>query len=137
MAAYHLWMAGRVLFYGYELTLLPPKRARTQPVEEHRFTIRGEPVNWRYTRLRGAADGYAKFEPRRVLINEQLKNRQRLEVEIHEALHQAFYDLGRVCGARGGKGHQPDPLEARLPAYQMIGTRLPTTPTLRPTLTDG
>ena len=72
-------------------------------MEEHRFTIRGEPVNWRYTRLRGAADGYAKFEPRRVLINEQLKNRQRLEVEIHEALHQAFYDLDESVVLEVGK----------------------------------
>ena len=72
-------------------------------MEEHRFTIRGEPVNWRYTRLRGAADGYAKFEPRRVLINEQLKNRQRLEVEIHEALHQSFYDLDESVVLEVGK----------------------------------
>ena len=72
-------------------------------MEEHRFTIRGEPVNWRYTRLRGAADGYAKFEPRRVLINEQLRNRQRLEVEIHEALHQAFYDLDESVVLEVGK----------------------------------
>lgn len=72
-------------------------------MEEHRFTIRGEPVNWRYTRLRGSADGYAKFEPRRVLINQQLAGRQRLEVEIHEALHQAFYDLDESVVLEVGK----------------------------------
>lgn len=72
-------------------------------MDEHRFTIRGEPVNWRYTRLRGSADGYAKFEPRRVLINERLAGRQRLEVEIHEALHQAFYDLDESVVLEVGK----------------------------------
>lgn len=72
-------------------------------MEEHRFTIRGEPVNWRYTRLRGSANGYAKFEPRRVLINERLDGRQRLEVEIHEALHQAFYDLDESVVLEVGK----------------------------------
>lgn len=72
-------------------------------MEEHRFTIRGEPVNWRYTRLRGSANGYAKFEPRRVLINERLSGRQRLEVEIHEAMHQAFYDLDESVVLEVGK----------------------------------
>lgn len=72
-------------------------------MDEHRFTIRGEPVNWRYTRLRGSANGYAKFEPRRVLINERLAGRQRLEVEIHEALHQAFYDLDESVVLEVGK----------------------------------
>jgi len=72
-------------------------------VEEHRFTIRGEPVAWRYTRLRGTANGYAKFQPRRVLINEKLANRQRLEVEIHEALHQAFYDLDETVVLEVGR----------------------------------
>jgi hypothetical protein len=62
-------------------------------VEEHRFTIRGEPVNWRYSRLRGSADGYARYEPREVIIHSGLSGRRRLMVELHEALHQAFYDL--------------------------------------------
>jgi hypothetical protein len=38
-----------------------------------------------------------------VLINEQLRNRQRLEVEIHEALHQAFYDLDESVVLEVGK----------------------------------
>ena len=62
-------------------------------MDEHRFTIRGEPVRWRYTRLRGSADGYARFEPREVILHSGLTGRRRLECELHEAIHQAFYDL--------------------------------------------
>lgn len=69
----------------------------------HRFTIRGEPVLWRYTRLRGNADGYARFEPREVLIHETLRGRRRLEVELHEAIHQCLYDLDESVVLEIGK----------------------------------
>lgn len=57
----------------------------------------GRPVPWRYTRLRGRADGWATVpDPKRpdlpesVLISQKLKGRARLETEAHEFLHVAF-----------------------------------------------
>jgi hypothetical protein len=72
-------------------------------VSEHKFTIRGEPVRWRYTRLRGKNDGYARFEPREVILHSGLVGRRRLECEIHEAIHQAFYDLDESVVLEVGK----------------------------------
>lgn len=64
---------------------------------DHVFTILGIKVPWRYTRLKGTADGWAQIPDakkphlqRRVWINEALTGRARLETEIHEFLHQAF-----------------------------------------------
>jgi len=67
---------------------------------DHHFTIRGVRLLWRYTRLRGSAAGWAympdaknpKMRPR-VLIDEGLKGRERLETELHEALHHCFPDI--------------------------------------------
>ena len=63
------------------------------------FTIRGIRVLWRYTRLRGAAAGWAIMPDQKnprlkhtVLIDSTLKKRARLETELHEALHHAFPD---------------------------------------------
>ncbi len=63
----------------------------------HIFTIMGKRVPWRYTSLRGSADGWAVIpdpkRPRireRVLINERLAGKARLETEIHEFLHVAY-----------------------------------------------
>lgn len=65
--------------------------------EDHVFRIMGKPVPWRYTRLRGRADGWAVIpDPsrpdlkERVLISERLRGRSRLETECHEFLHVAF-----------------------------------------------
>jgi hypothetical protein len=74
----------------------------------HHFLIRGIRVLWRYSRLRGRAAGWAQWPDeknpglaRKVLIDSRLKNRSRLETEIHECLHQLFPDLSEetVTGA--------------------------------------
>jgi hypothetical protein len=64
---------------------------------DHVFRIMGKRVPWRYTQLRGQADGWAVIpDPQRphtkerVLINERLTGRARLETEIHEFLHVAY-----------------------------------------------
>lgn len=59
-----------------------------------RVSIAGKDVDWKYTRLRGKADGYAMLNvhshlPDAVLINKTLAGRSRLETEIHEFLHVA------------------------------------------------
>lgn len=65
--------------------------------EDHVFQIMGRRVPWRYTKLRGTADGWATIPDARqpdaksrVLINERLQGRARLETEIHEFLHCAY-----------------------------------------------
>lgn len=54
----------------------------------HIFRIAGKPIRWLYVRLRGSADGWS-YHGDRVLIDARLRGRRRLEVEIHEFLHQA------------------------------------------------
>jgi hypothetical protein len=62
-------------------------------------------------------------------------SRQRLEVEIHEALHQAFYDLDESVVLEVGKTY---PASCGSWATGLDdGTRLTTTPTRRLTSTDG
>lgn len=63
---------------------------------DHTFRIMGRRVPWRYTTLRGTANGWATFpDPRnpnaieRVIINQRLTGRVRLETEIHEYMHIA------------------------------------------------
>lgn len=63
----------------------------------HHFLLAGVRWVWRYTRLRGQADGWAYIPdqstphlPRKVLIDSRLKGRARLETELHEALHVSF-----------------------------------------------
>ena len=67
---------------------------------DHWFTVRGRRVLWRYARLRGRAAGWSitpdERRPdltRKVLIDDRLRGRMRLETEIHEGLHQLFPDL--------------------------------------------
>jgi len=64
---------------------------------DHHFTLHG--VRWllRFTRLRGEAAGWAYLPdpknprmPRKILIDERLKNRARLETLIHECIHVSF-----------------------------------------------
>lgn len=71
----------------------------------HEYLINGVRWVWRYARLRGGADGWAYVKtpktphtPERILIEERLKGRKRLEVEIHEFLHAAnpTHDEGHV-----------------------------------------
>lgn len=62
----------------------------------HHFLINGVRWPWRYTRLRGKAQGWT-FMPdpknlkvkRKILIDDRLAGRQRLNTEIHEYLHAA------------------------------------------------
>lgn len=64
---------------------------------DHHFTING--VRWlvRFTRLRGDADGWAyppdarnPKSPKKILIDERLSGRRRLETILHEFIHVAF-----------------------------------------------
>ena len=75
---------------------------------DHHFQIRGLRVLWRYARLRVRAAGWSitpdEKRPdleRKVLIDQRLRGRARLETECHEALHQLFPDLAEeiVTGA--------------------------------------
>lgn len=65
--------------------------------EDHHFTLAG--LRWliRFTRLRGNADGWAYLPdprnprlPRKILIDEKLTGRPRLETIIHECLHALY-----------------------------------------------
>lgn len=87
---------------------------------DHLFRILGKKVPWRYTRLRGQADGWAYYKDpsnqdvkERVILNEKLVGRARLETEIHEFWHlanpthseehvtHAARDLARILHALG------------------------------------
>jgi predicted SprT family Zn-dependent metalloprotease len=64
---------------------------------DHHFTLHG--LRWlvRFTRLRGQAAGWAYLPdakrpsmPRKILIDERLKNRTLLETIVHECIHVSF-----------------------------------------------
>jgi hypothetical protein len=92
--------------------------------QDHRFHLNGLRWLWRYSPLRGSADGWCDFAKRKVLIHSRLKGRVRLEVECHEALHailgpdivseecvtQTAKDLSRVLYSLGYRlsGHASD-----------------------------
>jgi hypothetical protein len=64
--------------------------------EDHSFLINGVRWLWRYTRLKGLAIGWTYMpDPKnqsvrkKVLIDERLRGRARLNTEIHEFLHAA------------------------------------------------
>jgi len=59
-------------------------------MEDHRFQIDGRRWLWRYSPLKGGADGWTEYDKRKVLIHSGLKNRSRLECEIHEGLHASL-----------------------------------------------
>lgn len=54
---------------------------------DHHFLLSGRRWLWRYSPLKGIADGWTVFSDRKVLIDSKLKGRARLETECHEALH--------------------------------------------------
>jgi hypothetical protein len=58
--------------------------------DDHHFQIGGERWLWRYTTLRGSADGWTEFAKRKVLLNRRVTNRKRLELELHEGLHSTL-----------------------------------------------
>lgn len=64
--------------------------------KDHSFLINGVKWLWRYTQLKGLAVGWTYMpDPKnptmkkKVLIDDRLKGRARLNVEIHEFLHAA------------------------------------------------
>lgn len=64
---------------------------------DHHFKIAGVRWLWRYTRLKGMAAGWTvygdskkKATPPKILIDQALTGRARLEIELHEALHACF-----------------------------------------------
>jgi hypothetical protein len=61
---------------------------------ERTFQIAGEDWIWRYSRLRGNAEGWCFSAPEhRIVIDDRLRGQRRLEVEIHEAMHAMFPQL--------------------------------------------
>jgi len=76
---------------------------------DHHFTVNGLRWLWRYTRLRGQAAGWAYLPDvknplleRKILIDSRLKNRSRLETEIHEALHASFPQMSEETITQAG-----------------------------------
>jgi hypothetical protein len=73
----------------------------------HHFVIAGKKWLWKYTRLKGRAEGWAYIPEGRgtgkVLIDNRLKNRVRLEVELHEALHCIFPQMSEQTITEGAK----------------------------------
>lgn len=76
---------------------------------DHHYRIGGIVWLWRYTRLRGEAAGWAYLagaanpdKQRKVLIDSRLKNRARLETEIHEALHCCFPQMSEDAITQAG-----------------------------------
>lgn len=64
---------------------------------DHHFTLHG--LRWllRFTRLRGQAAGWAYLPdakrpqmPRKILVDDRLRNRPLLETILHECLHVSF-----------------------------------------------
>lgn len=66
---------------------------------DHHFLIAGIRYLWRYTKLRGTAAGWTYFRDDscktapKILIDQRLKGRARLETELHEGLHGSFPQL--------------------------------------------
>jgi hypothetical protein len=56
-------------------------------VKDHHFKIDEARWLWRYSRLKGSADGWTDWGKKKVLIDDRLAGRARLETEIHEAIH--------------------------------------------------
>jgi hypothetical protein len=59
-------------------------------MEDHHFQIDHQKWLWRYSPLKGTADGWTEFDKKKVLIDKRLRGRTRLETEIHEGLHASF-----------------------------------------------
>lgn len=69
---------------------------------DHHFLIGGVKWLWRYTRLRGSAAGWT-YHGQKVLIDERLKKRARLETECHEFLHAANPQLSEEAVTQQAK----------------------------------
>jgi hypothetical protein len=89
---------------------------------DHHYTLNGgESWLWRYSTLKGGADGWTDYERHKVLIHQGLTGKKRLEIEIHEGLHatlgpaiseecvtQAARDLAKVLHSLGYRLLPPD-----------------------------
>lgn len=78
--------------------------------ENHSFLIGGVRWLWRYARLKGRAAGWAQWPDaknphlvKKVLIDERLRGRARLDTEIHEYLHAANPTLSEEHVTEQGK----------------------------------
>lgn len=60
--------------------------------QDHQVTINGTRWLLRFTRLRGGAAGWTYWHPQRpkMLIDETLKENDRMETVIHELLHASL-----------------------------------------------
>jgi hypothetical protein len=59
-------------------------------MRDHHYHVNGEKWLWRYSPLKGGADGWTEYSKRKVLIHSGLAGRQRLECELHEGLHMTL-----------------------------------------------
>lgn len=59
-------------------------------MEDHRFTFDDRRWLWRYSPLKGSADGWTDYENHKILIHSGLTGRRKFEIELHEGLHAAF-----------------------------------------------
>ena len=59
-------------------------------MRDHRFKLGGERWLWRYSRLRGSANGWTDYEKKLVHIHDKLSDSKRLEIELHEGLHASL-----------------------------------------------
>lgn len=63
---------------------------------DHHFKIGGVRWLWRYARLKGRAAGWTCYaDPKKksapkILIDQTLMGRARMEIELHEAMHACF-----------------------------------------------
>lgn len=86
------------------------------PTEDHHFHvgIARERWLWRYSKLKGSADGWTEYASRKVLLHNTLSGRKRLEIELHEGIHmtlgptiaeqaveQAAADLAKILWSLG------------------------------------
>lgn len=83
-------------------------------MEDHHFLINGQRWLWRYSTLKGGADGWTEYAKHKVLIHSKLSRRSKLECELHEGLHaslgptisedaitQAAEDLAKILWSLG------------------------------------
>jgi hypothetical protein len=62
-----------------------------KPSKDHHFKINhNEKWLWRYSALRGSADGWTEYEKKKVLIHRGLRGRKRLQIELHEGIHMTL-----------------------------------------------
>ena len=88
---------------------------------DHHFKINDEKWLWRYSSLRGKASGWTEYVKKKILIDRRLKNRPRLETEIHEAIHatlgpivseesvtDAAKDISKILWSLGYRLNKPE-----------------------------